>query len=49
MPGRPPIDRKRIEQLAAQGVDARAIAHRLAVTRGAVYMVLREVRRRATA
>lgn len=41
MPTRTPVDRARVLQLVRQGVSVRAIADRMAVSRGVVYAVLR--------
>lgn len=42
MPAKELIERRRVIELARQGVAARAIARRLAVSCGAVYAVLRQ-------
>ncbi len=42
MPTKELIPKRRVIELARQGVAARAIARRLAVSRGAVYAVLRQ-------
>lgn len=45
MPGRPPIDKDRIRQLAAQGVQPKAIAERLGVSRTVVSKELKRAKR----
>jgi transposase-like protein len=41
MPGRPPVDRKRILELVKQGSSVEQIARREGVTRGVVWAVMR--------
>lgn len=46
MPGRPPIDRQRIRELASQGMTPKTIAERLGVSRTVVCKTLKRERGR---